>query len=127
MSIFNTSCIAVFLILYTFYLFFWGDGSITYKAKVVDSLRPKEIYEEKTTTFEVPIGNVELVLLDWRGYAGYYWIGLIFSFQSGVNIFSISKNTSNEPISASGHNVTASYEGQTPMVTRYKMNLASFY
>lgn len=75
----------------------------------------------------MPIGNVELVLLDWRGYAGYYWIGLIFSFQSGVNIMPISKNTINEPISANGHNITASYEGQTPMVTRYKMNLASFY
>ena len=102
-------------------------GSITYRSNVIDALRPKEIYEAKTTTFEVPVGNIELVLLDWRGYAGYYWIGLIFSYNDGVNIFSISKNTSNEPISTNGHNITVSYEGQIPMVTRYKMNLVSFY
>ena len=93
----------------------------------INSLRPKEIYEEKTTTFEVPIGNVELVLLDWRGYASYYWIGLIFSFQSRINIYPISTNTTNIPISTSGHTVTVSYEGQIPMVTRYKMNNVAFY
>ena len=93
----------------------------------INSLRPKEIYEEKTTTFEVPVGNVELVLFDWRGYAGYYWIGLILSFQSGITINPISTNTTNIPISASGHTVTVSYEEQIPMVTRYKMNNVAFY
>ena len=93
----------------------------------IDLLRPKLIDEEQTTTFEVPIGNVEIVLLDWRGYAGYYWIGLILSYQSGVNMYPISTNITNFQISTSGHNVTVSYEGQTPMVTRYKMNNVNFY
>ena len=104
-----------------------ADGSITYKSTVIDSLRPKEIFEEKTNNFEIPVGNVELILLDWRGYAGYYWIGLCFSYQSGVNIYAVSTNTGSSPISANGHSVSVSYEGQIPMVTRYKMNLASFY
>jgi hypothetical protein len=29
-------CIAFFLILYTFYLFFWGDGSIAYSKNYID-------------------------------------------------------------------------------------------
>lgn len=65
--------------------------------------------------------------MDWRGYAGYYWLGLIFSYQSSINIFPISTNTSSTPISNDAHIVNVGYEGIQPMVTRYKMNNKSFY
>jgi hypothetical protein len=106
---------------------FRGDGSITYTSNAIDRLRPRKIYEQKTSSFNVDIGSVELILLDWRGYAGYYWIGILFSYQSNVNIFSISNNTTSSPISNSEHTINVGYEGQQPMVTRYKMNNINFY
>ena len=105
----------------------YADGSIIYTSTAINNLRPQKIYEQKISSFNVDIGSVELVLLDWRGYAGYYWIGLIFSFQSSVNISPISTNTATSPISNNGHTINVGYEGQQPMVTRYKMNNIDFY
>jgi hypothetical protein len=103
------------------------DGSVTYTSNAIDRLRPRKIYEQKTSSFEVDIGSIELVLLDWRGYAAYVWVGLIFSFQSSVSIFPIMTNTATTPIGNNAHLIYVEYEGQQPMVTRYKMNNVNFY
>ena len=66
-------------------------------------------------------------MLDWRGYGAYYWIGLIESYATGMNVFTISTNCNSTPISWTSHTANVSYQGHAPAVSRYRMNNNSYY